>query len=141
MRVLLTGGAGFISSHVAEHLLERGHEVTIVDDLSTGKRENIPEGAVFYEANVRSGCGEVFEDFGAEALSHQAAQMDVRRSVKEPYFDAEVNALGTIRLLYCLGNLRPCVGKGRGCGCSSSRRRRRGPGGPARTGASRLSWS
>ena len=99
MRILLTGGAGFIGSHVAKALLERGHEVAIVDDLSTGKRENIPEGAVFYEADVRSGCGEVFEDFGPEALSHQAAQMDVRRSVKEPHFDAEVNALGTIRLL------------------------------------------
>jgi nucleoside-diphosphate-sugar epimerase len=56
MRVLLTGGAGFIGSHVTEHLLERGHEVPIVDDLSSGKRENMPEGSVFYEADIRSGC-------------------------------------------------------------------------------------
>ena len=99
MRVLLTGGAGFIGSHVAEALLERGHEVALVDDLSSGKRANVPEGAVFYEADVRSGCGEVFVEFRPEALSHQAAQMDVRRSVREPDFDADVNVIGTVRLL------------------------------------------
>jgi UDP-glucose 4-epimerase len=99
MRVLLSGGAGFIGSHVAEALLGRHHEVAIVDDLSSGKRENVPEGAHLYEMDVRSGCEEVFEDFEPEALSHQAAQMDVRRSVREPDFDAEVNVLGTIRLL------------------------------------------
>jgi UDP-glucose 4-epimerase len=99
MRVLLTGGAGFIGSHVADRFLERGHEVAVVDDLSSGKRENVPDGAVFYEADVRSGCAEVFEDFVPEALCHQAAQMDVRRSVREPDFDADVNVLGTIRLL------------------------------------------
>jgi UDP-glucose 4-epimerase len=99
MRILVTGGAGFIGSHVAEQLLVRGHEVTIVDNLSSGKRENVPEGARFYEADVRSGCKEVFKDFEPEALCHQAAQMDVRRSVREPDFDADVNVLGTLRLL------------------------------------------
>jgi UDP-glucose 4-epimerase len=99
MKVLLTGGAGFIGSHVAEQLLARGHEVAVVDNLSSGKRENLAEGARFYEMDVRSGCAEVFEDFAPEALSHQAAQMDVRRSVREPDFDAEVNVLGTVRLL------------------------------------------
>jgi UDP-glucose 4-epimerase len=99
VRILLSGGAGFIGSHVAEHLLERGHEVAVVDNLSSGKRENIPQGARFYETDILSGCAEVFEDFGPEVLSHQAAQMDVRRSVREPNFDAEVNVLGTIRLL------------------------------------------
>ena len=99
MRVLLTGGAGFIGSHVAEALLERGHEVAVVDDLSSGKKANVPEGAVLYEADVRTGCGEVFAEFRPEALSHQAAQMDVRRSVREPDFDADVNVLGTVRLL------------------------------------------
>src|SRR5919107_44794 len=99
MRVLLTGGAGFIGSHVADHLLARGHEVAVVDDLSSGKRENVPEGAVFYERDVRDRCAEVFEEFVPEALCHQAAQMDVRRSVREPDFDAEVNVIGTIRLL------------------------------------------
>ena len=82
-----------------EHLLQSGHEVAVVDDLSTGTRENVPKGADFYEADIRSGCAEIFRDFAPEALCHQAAQMDVRRSVREPDFDAEVNVLGTIRLL------------------------------------------
>jgi UDP-glucose 4-epimerase len=99
MRVLLTGGAGFIGSHIAELLLERDHEVAVVDDLSSGKRENVPTGARFYQADIRSGRAEVFEDFKPEALCHQAAQMDVRRSVREPDFDAEVNVVGTVRLL------------------------------------------
>jgi hypothetical protein len=79
--------------------LERGHEVAIVDDLSSGKRENVADGTRFYKVDVRSGCKEVFEDFKPEAFCPQAAQMDVRRSVKEPHFDADVNILGTIRLL------------------------------------------
>ena len=99
MRVLVTGGAGFIGSHVVEQLLSRGHEVAVVDDLSSGKREYVPHGAIFYEMDVRSGCDKVFEDFALEALSHQAAQMDVRRSVREPDFDADVNVIGTVRLL------------------------------------------
>jgi UDP-glucose 4-epimerase len=99
MRVLVTGGAGFIGSRVAKHLLARGHEVAIVDDLSSGKRANIPDGALFCETDIRSGCAEVFENFRPEILSHQAAQMDVRRSVREPLFDAEVNVVGTVRLL------------------------------------------
>jgi UDP-glucose 4-epimerase len=99
MRVLLSGGAGFIGSHVAEALLGRHHEVAIVDDLSSGKRENMPQGIHLYEADIRSGCAEIFEGFGPEALCHQAAQIDVRRSVREPNFDADVNVLGTIRLL------------------------------------------
>jgi UDP-glucose 4-epimerase len=99
VRVLLTGGAGFIGSHIAEHLLRSGHEVAVVDDLSTGRRENLPREAQFYEADIRSGCAEIFRDFGPEALCHQAAQMDVRRSVREPDFDADVNVLGTVRLL------------------------------------------
>jgi UDP-glucose 4-epimerase len=99
MRILLTGGAGFIGSHVADRLLERDHEVAVVDDLSSGKRGNVPGGAVFYEADVRTGCARAFEEFAPEALCHLAAQMDVRRSVREPDFDAEVNVLGTVRLL------------------------------------------
>ncbi len=99
MRILLTGGAGFIGSHVAEHLLARGHEVVVVDDLSSGKRENVPEGARFFEEDIRSGCGVILQVFRPEVLCHQAAQMDVRRSVREPDFDAAVNILGTIRLL------------------------------------------
>ena len=96
---MLAGGAGFVGSHVAERLLERGHQVAVLDNLSTGKRGNVPEGAVFYEGDIGSGCGDVFEAFRPEVLCHQAAQTDVRRSVREPDFDARVNTLGTIRLL------------------------------------------
>jgi UDP-glucose 4-epimerase len=99
MRVLVTGGGGFIGSYIVEQLLSRGHEVAVVDDLSSTKRENVPEGALFYEMDIRSGCDEVFEEFAPEVLSHQAAQMDVRRSVAEPDFDADVNVIGTVRLL------------------------------------------
>ncbi len=99
MRVLVTGGAGFIGSHVTDYLLGRGHQVAVVDNLSTGRRENVPEGARFYEADIRTGCSEVFEEFKPQALCHQAAQMDVRRSVREPDYDAEVNILGVVRLL------------------------------------------
>jgi UDP-glucose 4-epimerase len=99
VRVLLTGGAGFIGSYIAERLLQRGHEVAVLDDLSTGRRENVPKAATFYEADIRSGCADIFRDFEPRALCHQAAQMDVRRSVREPAFDAEVNILGTVRLL------------------------------------------
>ena len=99
MRVLVTGGVGFIGSHIVEGLLNRGHEVAIVDNLSTGKRENVPEGAELYVEDIRSGCAEVFQEFQPEALSHQAAQMNVRHSIREPDFDADVNILGTVRLL------------------------------------------
>jgi UDP-glucose 4-epimerase len=99
VRILLTGGAGFIGSHIAERLLARGHEVAVVDDLSSGKRENVPEEAELYVRDIRSGCADVFQEFRPQALCHQAAQMDVRRSVREPDFDADVNVLGTVRLL------------------------------------------
>ena len=84
--------------------------MTVVDDLSSGRRQKVPETARSYQIDIRTGCAEVFEDFGPEALSHQAAQMDVRRSVREPDFDAEVNVLGTVRLLE--NCVRYGVGKG-----------------------------
>jgi UDP-glucose 4-epimerase len=99
VRVLVTGGAGFIGSHVAGLLLAEGHEVAVADDLSRGSRANVPEGAAFYEADVRTGCGDVMRGFGPEAVCHLAAQVDVRRSVAEPDHDADVNILGTVRLL------------------------------------------
>lgn len=99
MKVLVTGGAGFIGSHVTEHLLARGHEVAIIDNLSRGKRENVPDSVPFYESDILSGCPEAFGQFEPEAVVHHAAQIDVRRSVREPDFDAEVNVVGTIRLL------------------------------------------
>ncbi len=78
-------------SHVADQLLARGHDVAIVDDLSSGKRENIPEKATLYERYIRGGCADVLQEFGPDALSHQAAQMDVRRSVRELSFDADTS--------------------------------------------------
>lgn len=98
MRVLLTGGAGFIGSHVADRLVGEGHEVLVVDDLSRGRRENVPDVAAFREADFRE-CGEVFRDFGPEAVCHQAAQIDVRYSVTYPIPDLEINTEGTLRLL------------------------------------------
>ncbi len=106
MRVLLTGGAGFIGSHVADHLLAGGHEVVVVDNLSSGKRENVPDGVSLLEEDVRSGCERAFHEFRPEVLCHLAAQMDVRRSVREPEYDADVNIAGSIRLLQNCVNYR-----------------------------------
>jgi UDP-glucose 4-epimerase len=99
VRVLLTGGAGFIGSHVADHLLTSGHEVVVVDDLSSGRRENVPDGVGLLNEDIRSGCEETFRGFRPEILCHHAAQVDVRRSVREPDYDADVNIVGTIHLL------------------------------------------
>ena len=99
--VLVTGGAGFIASHVAEAYLERGYSVTIVDNLSTGSRENIPDGAEFVELDVRDDrLHDLFDERGGfDLVNHHAAQIDVRLSVTEPRFDADVNISGLLNLL------------------------------------------
>ncbi|MCU0611651.1 MAG: GDP-mannose 4,6-dehydratase [Candidatus Eisenbacteria bacterium] len=100
MRVLVTGGAGFIGSQIQDELLSRGHEVVVVDDLSTGHRENVNTRAVFQQLDIGDErLGEVFAAYRPEAVFHLAAQMDVRRSVREPVYDAQVNILGSLRLL------------------------------------------
>jgi UDP-glucose 4-epimerase len=99
VRVLLTGGVGFIGSHVADHLLASRHEVVVVDDLSSGGSENLPDGVGLLNEDIRSGCEEAFREFRPEILCHHAAQIDVRRSVREPDYDADFNIAGTIRLL------------------------------------------
>ena len=99
MRAIVTGGAGFIGSHVVEALLARGDEVTIVDDLSNGKLENVPDGARFVERDLREGLGEVFADARPELCFHLGAQVDVRVSVDRPTHDASVNVLGTLEVL------------------------------------------
>jgi len=102
MRVLVTGGAGFIGSHVADKMIAQGHEVTIVDNLSTGRPRNIPGRAEFHELDIRDeALGDVFASFNPEIVSHHAAQMDVRKSVTDPAYDANVNILGTLNLLEC----------------------------------------
>ena len=98
--VLVTGGAGFIGSHVADRLVAEGCEVHVVDDLSGGVHENVPEGATFHELDIRSAdVRQLFEAHRFAALCHLAAQMDVRRSVADPRFDADVNVLGFLNLL------------------------------------------
>jgi UDP-glucose 4-epimerase len=98
MRAIVTGGAGFIGSHVVEALLAHGDEVHVLDDLSTGKRENVPEGAELHEADIRAPDA-VFDTVRPDAVLHLAAQANVRVSVERPDVDADVNVVGTVRIL------------------------------------------
>lgn len=110
--VCVTGGAGFIGSHVADALVAAGHRVLIVDDLSSGRKENVPAGAELHVLDIRSPeAAALVRDGGVEVLVHHAAQMDVRRSVADPLFDASVNILGTLNLLEAgrRGSLRQVV--------------------------------
>lgn len=98
--VLVTGGAGFIGSHVATAYLEAGYEVTIVDNLSSGKRVNLPEGAEFIEADIRdSEIGDLIRTRRFDIINHHAAQIDVRVSVADPRLDASINVDGLLNLL------------------------------------------
>jgi len=100
LKVLVTGGAGFIGSHVADRLLADGHDVVILDDLSNGHVENLQPNARFYQMDLHSPwIDELFRIERPEAVVHQAAQASVRRSVEDPVFDAGVNVLGTAALL------------------------------------------
>ena len=95
LRAIVTGGAGFIGSHLVDALVERGDEVVIVDDLSSGKREHLNPNARFEERDIRQGL----DASDAEVVFHLAAQADVQTSVKRPDYDADVNVLGTVRVL------------------------------------------
>jgi len=101
MRVLVTGGAGFIGSHIVDAYLSLGHDVTILDDLSTGRKENLNPRATFFRADIRDADAveEVFRKNRFDVVNHHAAQMDVRKSVADPVFDASVNLLGVLTLL------------------------------------------
>jgi len=100
MRILVTGGAGFIASHVADAFVAAGHQVSILDDLSSGKRGNLNAQATFYQLDVRDAAvTDVMRRERPEVLCHHAAQMDVRRSVADPIFDAQVNLVGLLNLL------------------------------------------
>ena len=99
MNILVTGGAGFIGSHMARRHLADGHRVVVVDDLSTGRRDKIPEGARFFEAEIASADLEtLLRDEHIEFVSHHAAQIDLRHSVADPLNDARINILGSLRL-------------------------------------------
>ena len=100
LTILVTGGAGFIGSHVADAYVAAGHRVHILDDLSSGRRDNIPEGAELHELDIRSDeAATLIREMRPDVLSLHAAQMDVRRSTEDPRFDADVNILGTLNLL------------------------------------------
>ncbi len=101
MRILVTGGAGFIGSHTVDALVERSHDVSIIDDLSSGKRGQVNAGARFYQADLRDArrVAEIVEQERPEVIYHLAAQMDVRRSVADPAFDAQVNLVGLLNLM------------------------------------------
>lgn len=98
--VCITGGAGFIGSHLADGFLAAGDRVLVLDDLSGGKRENVPDGAELHVLDIRTPeAARLVAESGIDLLVHHAAQMDVRRSVENPIFDADVNVLGTLNLL------------------------------------------
>jgi len=101
MNVLVTGGAGFIGSHIADTLLAAGHRVVVVDNLHTGHKENVPQGATFYEVDIcdRAALAEVFAKEQIQTISHQAARANVRESMNDPVAYAKVNILGSLNLL------------------------------------------
>jgi UDP-glucose 4-epimerase len=100
MKIVVTGGAGFIGSHVTDLYVSRGHDVIVVDNLVTGKRENLNPKARFVEQDIRDPkTAELIRREKPDVINHHAAQMDVRKSVADPVFDAQTNILGTIELL------------------------------------------
>jgi UDP-glucose 4-epimerase len=99
LKVLVTGGAGFIASHLVDALVDRGDDVLVVDDLSTGDRQNLNPEARFFELDIRdSAAADLIRVERPQAISHHAAQMSVSRSVAEPVFDAEVNVMGSLNV-------------------------------------------
>lgn len=102
MNILVTGGAGFIGSHIVDAYLRDGHKVTVVDDLSTGKKKNVNPSARLVTMDVRDpNISTLFAESRFEVVNHLAAQLDVRKSVQDPFFDASVNILGALRVLEC----------------------------------------
>ena len=102
MKILVTGGAGFIGSHIVDHYLSAGHEVSVVDDLSSGFRHNLPAGVPLYEVDIR--CNqlvEVFEAVRPEVVNHQAARANVRESFEKPLLYSDVNVFGSVNVLEC----------------------------------------
>lgn len=99
-KVLVTGGAGFIGSHITDNLVENGYAVTVIDNLSTGKENNLNKKAKFYKSDIKhSQLESIFQTEQPDYVCHQAAQVDVRRSVADPIFDADINVIGTINIL------------------------------------------
>ncbi len=111
MRILVTGGAGFIGSHLVEALLQEGHEVAVLDNLSTGSRANLPPTIPLYELDLREEAKiqAFFTEKAFDVIYHFSAQVDVRTSLNNPTVDAEVNILGTLNLLLAAAKQRPWV--------------------------------
>jgi UDP-glucose 4-epimerase len=101
VRILVTGGAGFIGSHIVDAYLRQGHEVSVIDNLITGRRENVNPQANFLETDIRDteAVKRIFVSGRFDLVSHHAAQMDVRRSVSDPMYDASVNIIGLLNIL------------------------------------------
>ena len=98
--ILVTGGAGFIGSHVVDAYVAKGHTVIVVDDMSSGNPDFLNKAVTFYEMDIRSPqIGEIFDEHAIDIVSHHAAQIDVRKSVDDPLYDADVNVKGTLNLL------------------------------------------
>jgi UDP-glucose 4-epimerase len=99
-KILVTGGAGFIGSHLVDKLIEKGHQVVVIDNLSTGKKENLNPKAKFYQADICDPkISEIFQKEKPEIVFHFAAQIDVRKSVENPIDDANINILGSLNLI------------------------------------------
>lgn len=102
MKILITGGAGFIGSQVVDRYISEGHEVVIVDSLVTGQERNINPKATFYKCDVTSiELKEIFQKEKPDVVNHHAAQMNVRRSIEEPVYDTHTNVIGLINVLSC----------------------------------------
>lgn len=99
MNILVTGGAGFIGSHVVDVLIEKGHRVSVIDDLSTGSKDNLNPKATFYKRSINDNISEIFEKEKPEVVFHLAAQIDLRKSVNETIFDANTNIIGALNVL------------------------------------------
>lgn len=116
-RVLVTGGAGFIGSHVANAFVAEGSEVSVLDDLSSGKREQVPDGAEFHHLDIGSAdAARLIREGGFDVVCHLAAQIDVRKSVADPAYDAGKNILGTLNLLEAVRASREAAARDGGRG-------------------------
>ncbi len=101
MNILITGGAGFIGSHISDRYVKEGHRIIVVDNLITGKQKNLNPDAKFYKCDIRdkNTLEDIFRENKIDCVNHHAAQMDVRRSVDDPIYDGDVNILGSLNLL------------------------------------------
>ncbi len=101
MKVIVTGGAGFIGSHIVDAILAGGHQAIVIDNMSSGSRDNLPAGVVVHEADIcdRDTVEKIFAEHKPEAVCHQAAQLSVSRSVREPMMDAQINVIGLLNVL------------------------------------------